>query len=176
MFDDLLDDNYAPTKNAHSINKRSISGDTERDIDVEELMSTNSDEHWLWGSVKRIRRSIDKLLGTESPSHVSETTERQTKPVGKSLPKHRKKVLSNDDKLKAKRTYKSGGKLRAVSSNKMSTRPKRNQEYDDVDDEDEDEEEEDALEPVASGHSYIPSELYPPEVSDKEDRLCKYFT
>lgn len=175
VFDDLLDDNvHVQTKNAHSINKRSISGEEERDIDVEELMSTNSDEHWLWGSVKRIRRSIDKLLGTENPSDVSETTEPQRKSVRKPLPKHRKKVLSSDDKLKAKKSYKSAGKSRAVGRKNVLTRPKRQEEYDD-DDDNEDEDDDENLEPVSSGNSYPPSEFYPPEVSEKEDRLCKYF-
>ncbi|XP_037037177.1 basement membrane-specific heparan sulfate proteoglycan core protein isoform X11 [Bradysia coprophila] len=174
VFDDLLDDNvHVPSKNAHSINKRSIPDEGERDIDVEELMSTNSDEHWLWGSVKRIRRSIDKLLGTENPSDVGETTERQQKAVRKPLPKHRKKVLSSDDKPKAKKTFKSGGKVRAVGSKKMLLRPKRQEEYEDEDDNEDDEDLDENLEPVSSGNSYLPSELYPPEVSEKEDRLFR---
>lgn len=161
---------HTPFKNAHSINRRSISTD-KRDIDVEELMnSDDSDEHWLWGSVKRIRRSIDKLLGTESPSEASETTERQPKSAKKPLPKHRKKVLPNEDKRKSqKKSSKNEGK--AVGRRKLVVRPKR-QDYDDIeDDEDEDDDDDDVLEPVSSGNSYIP-ELYP-EAPDKEDRLCK---
>lgn len=176
VFDDLLDDNvHAPLKNAHSVNnKRSISDENERDIDVEELMHTDdSDEHWLWGSVKRIRRSIDKLLGTENPSEVSETTEQQPKSVKKPLPKHRKKVLVSEDKQrKNKKTLKNDGKSKVVSGKKRVMRPKR-QDYDDLDeDDDEDDEDDEILDPVSSGNSFLP-ELYP-EGPEKEDRLCKY--
>lgn len=170
VFEDHPDDNvHTPFKSALSINKRSISNE-ERDIDVEELMSSNdSDEHWLWGQVKRIRRSIDKLLGTESPSEASETTERHPKSVRKPLPKHRKKVLANDEKSKKKKTF---GKFRSVDGKKMLMRPKR-QEYEDLDDDDDEDEDDEILEPNSSGHSFIP-ELYP-EVSEKEDRLCECF-
>lgn len=164
VFEDHLDENvHTPIKNAHSINRRSISND-EGDIDVEELRNIDdSDEHWLWGSVKRIRRSIDKLLGTESPSKASETTERQPKSFKKPLPKHRKKVSVNKRKM-----LKNDGKLKAIGSKKMVMRPKR-QEYEDI--EDDEDEDDDVLYPVSSGNSHLP-ELYP-EVSEQEDRLCK---
>lgn len=133
------------------------------------MNTDDSDEHWLWGSVKRIRRSIDKLLGTESPSEASETTERQPKSSKKPLIKHRKKVLVDEDKRKMKKTVKSNGK----GSKKMVVRPKR-QDYEDLDDDEEDEDDDEEIlesERGSSGHSDIP-ELYP-EVSEKEDRLCK---
>lgn len=169
VFEDHPDEN-TPLNSAHSINRRSTSND-ERDSDVEELMNIDdSDEHWLWGSVKRIRRSIDKLLGTEKPSEASDTTERQPKSVTKLLPKHRKKVLALNEKRKNKKALKKDGKLKATGSKKMLMRPKR-QEYDDIDDE-EDEDDEDE---ISSGNSYIP-EAYPEvEVTEKEDRLCKFF-
>lgn len=186
VFDDLLDDGVnAPSKSAHSINKRSIADDVdERDIDVEELMNKNSDENWLWGSVKRIRRSIDKFLGTENPSDASATTERQQKPVRKPLPKHRKKVLHSGDKSNAKKTVKRAGQLRGAGSKRLPLRPKR-QDYED-DDDFNDEDDEDNF--VSSGNSDLTTDPYTdlrPEdrrderldertdVPEKEDRLCK---
>lgn len=173
VFEDHPYENvHTPLKNAHSINRRSISND-ERDSDVEELMNIDdSDEHWLWGSVKRIRRSIDKLLGTEKPSEASETTERQPKSVKKPLSKQRKKILANNEKRKNKKAFKNGGKLKAIGSNKMVMRPKR-EEYDDLDDDEDDDDE--ILEQVSSGNSYIPEPYPEVEVSEKEDRLCKFF-
>lgn len=173
IFEDHVDENiHTSFKNAHSISKRDISND-EGDIDVEELMnSDDSGEHWLWGSVKRIRRSIDKLLGTENPSEVNQSTERQPNHVRKPMPKHRKKVLANGEKRKNKKILKNDGKFKPVDSKKMVMRPKR-QDYDDDDDEFDEDEDDGILEPVSSGSSSLP-ELYP-EATEKEDRLCKYF-
>lgn len=176
VFEDLLDEDvHTPFKNAHSLNKRSISSD-EGDIDVEELFNIDeSGEHWLWGSMKRIRRSIDKLLGTENPSEVSESTERQPNHMKKQVPKHRKKFLVNGEKGKYKKIFKNDGKFKSIGSKKMFMRSKR-QDYEDDNefDDDEDEDDEDILEPVSSGGSPLP-ETELPEVSEKEDRLCKLF-
>lgn len=171
VFDDLTDENvHVPFKNVRSTYKRSVSDENERDIDVEDLMNIDDNgEHWLWGPVKRIRRSIDKLLGTDNPSGVDETTESQS--AKKPLPKHRKKVLPSDDKRRNKKLLKTGGKLKTIGNRKMVMRPKRQEYDDDLDDDDEDDDDE-ILEPDSSGGSDLP-ELYP-EVSEKEDRLCKY--
>lgn len=175
VFEDHPNDNiHTPFKNAHSTNKRSISNN--RDIEVEELMNVDdSDEHWLWGSMKRIRRSIDKLLGTENPSEVSQSTERQPKHAKKLMSKHRKKVLVGE-KRKMKKNFKNVVNSKSIDQSKQiggkTMRPKR-QDYDDGFDDDEDEEEDDEnLEPISSGSSSLPEV----EVSEKEDRLCKYIT
>lgn len=171
VFDDLVDENvHTPSKNAHSVNKRSSTD--ERHTNVADLMDIeDSDDHWLWGSVKRIRRSIDKLLGTENPSDVSETTESQ--PTSTAMPKHRKKTLPSES-MKKQRKAKSERNVKLRGNKKLLMRPKR-QEYEDLEDEEEDEDDE-ILEPNSSGHSYIPG-LYPehPDVPEKEDRLCKCF-
>lgn len=173
VFEDHPNENiYTSFKNAHSTNKRSISNN-DRDIEVEELMNIDdSDEHWLWGSMKRIRRSIDKLLGTENPSEVSQSTERQPKHVRKPMIKHRKKVLVNGEKQKVKKNFKNVGNSKSIGGKTLAMRPKR-QDYEyQISEDDEDEEEDDEiLEPIASGSSSLPE--VEQEVSEKEDRLCK---
>lgn len=176
MFEDHpinnLDENiHVPFKNAHSTIKRSIGSD-DRELDVQELMDgdVDADEHWLWGPVKRIRRSIDKLLGTENPSDVNESTERQPKHHKKTTRKYRKKVLNSGGEKR--KIWKNDGKMKGapVGSKKMTMRPKR-QDYDEFDDDEDEEEDDEILEPISSGSSSLP-EI---EVPEKEDRLCEYY-
>lgn len=78
MFDDLPHiSSIKDAKNNLLVNKRSLSNNVP-DIDVQDMLvqsniKQNIDDddgddgvHWLWGSVRRIRRSLDKFLGTDT--------------------------------------------------------------------------------------------------------------
>lgn len=83
--DIIFDDNPDVANNhLHVASKRSINELNKiTDKDVEELLRkdlTENDEHWLWGPVKRIKRSFSSLWGDDS----EETTQPEQETVPQS--------------------------------------------------------------------------------------------
>lgn len=129
------------------------------DADVQDILT--NDSHWLWGSVKRIRRSLDQLMGSDTPSEVlAQKTEeskkaRKLKKTGTTNKLHKGKKhgkrAKNHDGQKLNRSQKN-----ELRNRPLIGRPKRQQddEYGDTEVDDDDE--------IGSGENV-------------GERLCKIF-
>lgn len=109
------------------ISKRSLSDSNVPDKDVHDLLNDNDDGHWLWSKVKRIRRSIEKLLSNENvDTHDQHPTKKS----------HKKAHSLNNDGKHPKHKVNHPRKVQPVkrSSHHRVERPRRN--YEDDDDED----------------------------------------
>lgn len=127
---DLVFDEQLLSDNEHHVINRRSPLDSNIDSDVHDLLFDDpaiQDEHWLWDSVKRIRRSIDQLLGTQKP-----VTKRQRK-------RHASpKALANPSaKVHAAGKMRQGKKHNPAAGRRAAFRLKR-QEDENYDSEDDD--------------------------------------
>lgn len=109
--------------------------------DVEDVL--NDDSHWLWGSVRRIRRGLDQLMGSDVPSVAAAQQSVEPKKARKlkktitknKLHKDKKhgKQAQNSEEHKLNRSRKAD-----LMNRPLIGRPKRQQddEYADSDDDD----------------------------------------
>lgn len=142
IFEDI-EEQHSDKHNINLVSKRSISDVNVPENDVQDILSDSGDDsHWIWGSVKRLKRSIDQMLQSDEDSH-----------------KHVKRMASND-KINAEKPK----KKKKYHKQTMADRKKRQ----DIDDsEDYDEDDDDIID--GSGQDL---ETHDFEVSSKEERLC----
>lgn len=136
--------------------------DEPEDADVQDVLTDVDDSHWLWGSVKRIRRSLDQLMGSDMPSvAVAQKSDEPRK--ARKLKKAGTKNKLHKGKKHGKRTKNpEGHKLNRsqkieLNNRPLIGRPKRQQddEYADTEVDEEDE--------IGSG-------------DNSGEKLCKYLT
>lgn len=84
IFDDT------PDINNKLVNKRSI-----RDVEVNAVEADN-DDHWLWGRVKRLRRSIDSLMH-HAPNHHKTLRKHRTDGAGSKVNRIRRNFGDDQD-------------------------------------------------------------------------------
>lgn len=116
------------------------------DSDVQDVLTDTHDSHWLWGSVKRIRRSLDQLMGSDSPPAAVAQKSDEPKKVRKLKKTGNTNKLHKGKKHGKRAKHSEGQKLNRSHKNELKNRPligrpKRQQDddYNDTEGDDEDE-------------------------------------
>lgn len=184
VFDDtpvILADNHHHRTRSNALNKRNV---VEVDSDVQDLLAADDDDdhnqHWLWGGVRRIRRSLNRLIGSEEDSEAAKAVPKRPKVDKlnrkKSANKSKDKMLSKKDgKKKVNETTKSPKRLKGRRM--YVNRLKRQDEPAYGDDGDDDDDNDDEIDTGSGENDISENDTEPNRQSgdmDQPEKLCKF--